>query len=50
VEARVAKRVRIVLLAADGHTNRYISELVDLHHKQVGIWLRRYGDTAWPAS
>jgi len=44
VEARVAKRARIVLLAAEGHTNRYIGELVDLHYNQVGIWRQRYGE------
>ena len=42
VEARVAKRARIVLLAADGMSNRDIAELVDLHYNQVGIWRRRY--------
>ena len=44
VEARVAKRARIVLLAADGRTNREIGEIVDLHYNQVGIWRARYGD------
>ena len=42
VEARVAKRARIVLLAADGRSNRHIGELVDLHYNQVGIWRQRY--------
>ena len=51
VEARVAKRARIVLLAAEGHTNRYIGELVDLHYNQVGIWRQRaMANTGWPAS
>jgi len=44
VEARVAKRARIVLLAAEGHSNRDIGELVDLHYNQVGIWRQRYGE------
>ena len=42
VEARVAKRARIVLLAAVGRSNRDIGELVDLHYNQVGIWRHRY--------
>jgi transposase len=44
VEARVAKRARIVLLAAEGHSNRDIGVLVDLHYNQVGMWRQRYGD------
>lgn len=35
-------RARIVLLAAEGHTNRTIAELVGLHHNQVGLWRQRY--------
>jgi len=42
VEARVAKRARIVLLAADGMSNRDIAALVDLHYNQVGMWRQRY--------
>jgi transposase len=44
VEARMAKRARIVLLAADGVSNRDIGEIVDLHFNQVGIWRRRYAE------
>jgi len=44
LEARVAKRARIVLLAAEGRSNREIGSLVDLHYNQVGIWRQRYGD------
>src|SRR3974390_3151005 len=44
VEARVAKRARIVLLAADGVSNRDIGELVDLHYNQVGMWRQRYNE------
>jgi hypothetical protein len=42
IEARVAKRARIVLMAADGRTNREIGEVVDLHCNQVGLWRQRY--------
>src|ERR1700751_3907852 len=42
VEARIAKRARIVLLAADGVSNRDIGTLVDLHYNQVGLWRSRY--------
>lgn len=42
VEARVAKRARIVLLAADGMSNRGIGETVDLHYNQVAVWRSRY--------
>ena len=42
VEARVAKRARIVLMAADGSTNRELGEIVDLHYNQVGLWRKRY--------
>jgi transposase len=44
VEARVAKRARIVLLAADGASNRDIGAMVDLHYNQVGMWRSRYGE------
>ena len=44
VEARVAKRARIVLLAADGCSNREIGRLVDMHYNQVAIWRRRYSE------
>jgi transposase len=44
VEARVAKRARIVLLAADGMSNRDIGALVDLHYNQVGMWRQRYAE------
>jgi transposase len=42
VEARMARRARIVLLAADGVSNRDIATLVDLHYNQVGLWRTRY--------
>ncbi len=40
---RDVTRARIVLLAAEGHTNRAIAELVGLHPNQVGVWRQRYG-------
>jgi transposase len=44
VEARFAKRARIVLLAGDGVSNREIGEIVDMHYNQVAVWRRRYGE------
>jgi transposase len=44
VEARMARRARIVLLAADGVSNRDIGVMVDLHYNQVGVWRSRYGE------
>jgi transposase len=44
VEARLAKRARIVLLAADGMSNRAIGEMVDLHYNQVAVWRSRYSE------
>lgn len=44
IEARMAKRARVILLAADGWSNRDIGEVVDLHYNQVGIWRKRYGE------
>jgi transposase len=34
VQARMAKRARIVLLEAEGMTNRDIAAVVDLHYDQ----------------
>ena len=42
IEARAAKRARMILLMADGESNRTIGALVDLHYNQVGIWRKRY--------
>lgn len=39
---REVTRARIVLLAADGHANRTIADVVGLHHNQVAVWRRRY--------
>lgn len=41
-EARVQQRARIVLMAADGVSNRAIGEMVGMHYNQVGIWRKRY--------
>ena len=42
VQARVAQRARIVLLAADGLSNRAIGERVGMHYNQVGDWRQRF--------
>src|ERR1035441_1258858 len=42
IEARAAQRARIVLLAADGWSNRDIAGAVGMHYNQVGIWRKRY--------
>jgi transposase len=44
IEARVAQRARIVLLAAEGMSNRAIAERVGLHYNQVGVWRARYDE------
>ena len=42
VEARAAQRARLVLLAADGLSNRAIGDLVGMHYNQVGLWRQRF--------
>lgn len=42
VEARVSQRARIILLAADGVSNRAIAEMVGMHFNQVGLWRQRF--------
>lgn len=42
VEARVAQRARIILLAADGVSNRAIGERVGMHYNRVGEWRQRF--------
>lgn len=44
VPARDQQRARIVLLAAEGATNRVIGEMVGLHYNQVAVWRKRYAD------
>ncbi len=42
VEARAAQRARLILLAADGQSNRDTGEIIGMHYNQVGIWRKRY--------
>src|SRR5665213_1309224 len=42
IEARAAKRARMILLMADGESNRTIGSAVGLHYNQVGRWRTRY--------
>jgi len=42
IDHRYAQRARIVLLAADGASNRVIGETVGMHYNQVGVWRHRY--------
>lgn len=44
VEARVAQRARLVLLAGQGESNRAIGETIGMHYNQVGVWRRRYAE------
>jgi transposase len=44
IEARTAKRARIVLLASEGESNRAIGETVDMHYNQVAVWRSRYDE------
>jgi transposase len=44
VEARVAERARLVLLAADGASNRRIGAVIGMHYNQVAVWRRRYAE------
>jgi transposase len=44
VEARTAKRARLVLLAANGESNRGIGEVIDMHYNQVAVWRKRYDE------
>lgn len=44
IEARLAKRARIVLMAADGTSNCDIGEVVGMHYNQVGVWRKRYSE------
>jgi transposase len=42
--ARDVQRARVVLLAADGWSNRAIGAEVGLHYNQVAVWRDRYRD------
>jgi transposase len=44
VEARAAQRARLVLLAADGWSNRDIGDTIGMHYNQVGLWRKRYAE------
>src|SRR6516165_6505218 len=44
VEARVAERARLVLLAAGGASNREIGAAIGMHYNQVAVWRRRYAE------
>src|SRR5689334_2714977 len=42
VEARVTERARLVLVAADGGSNRESGSAIGMHYNQVAVWRRRY--------
>ena len=42
IEARAAKRARLILLMAKGEYNRSIECHRDLHYNEVGIWRTSY--------
>jgi len=42
VEARDAERARLVLMAADGASNRDIGATIGMHYNQVAIWRNRF--------
>ena len=44
VEARDAERARLVLMAADGASNREIGATIGMHYNQVAVWRRRYSE------
>jgi transposase len=44
VDARDHQRARLVLLAADGESNRAIGDKVGMHYNQVAVWRRRYAE------
>ena len=44
IDARYAQRARIVLLAADGESNRAIGDIVGMHYNQVAVWRRRFAE------
>lgn len=43
-EARAAQRARLVLLAAEGVSNREIGRLIGMHYNQVAVWRGRWLD------
>jgi transposase len=43
-EARDAERARLVLMAADGASNRNIGAAIGMHYNQVAVWRNRYAE------
>lgn len=41
-EQRLAQRAKIILLAAEGHTNDYISSIVNIHPVKISKWRKRF--------
>lgn len=44
IDARDQQRARLVLLAAEGRSNRAIGELIGMHYNQVAVWRNRYAE------
>src|SRR4051794_38946974 len=44
IQARSAERARLVLMAADGASNRAIGSVIGMHYNQVAVWRRRYAE------
>jgi transposase len=44
VESRAAERARLVLMAADGASNRDIGTVIGMHYNQVAVWRGRYAE------
>jgi transposase len=44
LEVRVVERARLVLMAADGASNREIGAVIGMHYNQVAVWRRRYAE------
>ena len=45
IAARDAERARLVLMAADGVSNREIGAAIGMHYNQVAVWRRRYAES-----
>ncbi len=46
---RVARRARMILLAADGLSNHEIAAVVGVNHQTVRIWRRRFAQGRIPS-
>lgn len=44
IESRAAERARLVLMAADGVSNRDIGAAIGMHYNQVAVWRKRYAE------